>query len=119
MSTADSPRPLPLRIAAALLISLVPFLAGCGDDYDEGDLYVWNRTDNTTDEMVVAFRLGPDGGPLTGNVLPAPIVEGDEDYIGFFEEDIYDAEADLELGGIVDFFNFFVGNDDDTVLQVF
>jgi hypothetical protein len=112
----------PRSLAAALLLLLgAPLLVGCGCSHCHytGDLYLWNRTDTTTNENVLTFVYGIDGDPYGGNVLPMPLIPGDQDFLVTLDENVYDGEATLQLGGIVDFFNFFVGNYDNTVLQVF
>jgi hypothetical protein len=108
-----------LALAAVLITALG--LAGCGDDYDDdtGFLTLWNRTDTTVPEDVVSFTAAPDGLPQSGNLLPGPMVPGDSDYLGEWFEDIYDGVAELAGGTFVDFFNYFVGDHEDTVLQVF
>jgi hypothetical protein len=116
--------PSPARRALAVaLVALAAFgVAGCGDDYhddDTGFLYLWNRTDTTVPEDVVSFTAAPDGLPQSGNLLPDPLLPGDSDYMGEWFEDIYDGVAELAGGTFVDFFDYFVGDHEDTFLQVF
>ena len=55
-----------------LLLMAALALAGCGHGHhhhDEGLVVVDNRTDLTTNEILMAFRLAPFGEPFTGDLL--------------------------------------------------
>jgi hypothetical protein len=118
------------RFARALALAAVASLAlaACHDDddddfhhigHDAGGVVLDNRTDSTTDEDVMEFRLAPDGEALGPNRLPTPLPPGDADYLGDFEEDLYDAEAIMELGDVVEWFDVFIGDGDVTTFEVF
>jgi hypothetical protein len=97
-------------------------IGGCGESYndypDTGDLYISNRTDLSTNENVVAFRMAADGYPLGNQLLPGPILPTDVDYIITLWNGIYDGECEMELGGFVDFFDWYAGSGAVTVLGV-
>ena len=99
------------RTRLVLSLLLVPLalaaLAGCG--YRHYDYYAsaWidNNTDTTTVESVTAFRVAQFGEPFTGDLLGAPLAPGDAEFLGDFQEDYYDAQADLSGGGLVEWFD--------------
>ena len=106
------------RLLAASLLLSAALLAGCGHHHhDDGFIVVDNRTDLTTNEMLMAFRLAPFGEPYTGDLLGAPLPEGTAQNLGIWREDFYDAEGDLELGQLIEWFDLFVGNGDTTVFE--
>jgi hypothetical protein len=76
-----------------------------------------NRTDLTTNEVLIAFRLAPFGQPFTGDLLTADIAPAATRNLGTWGEEYYDAEADLELGDLVEWFDIFVGNQETTVFE--
>ncbi|MHC5009984.1 MAG: hypothetical protein ACYTG6_03420 [Planctomycetota bacterium] len=108
---------VPLVIAA--LMALGP--TGCGHDDPnyQGQIFLDNLTDTTTVEDVDAFRVAAFGFPFTGNLLAAPLPPGHTEFIGVFHEDYYDAEADLSGGDLVEWFDIFVGLEDDVIFEVF
>ena len=117
--------------ACALLVGLAGTLIGCGGGgggaygevyYEEvvvvtppppppliGDVEVDNQTDLTgTFEDMYSFEMAPAYTDLwSGNLLPFIVIPGEVVYVGTFDEDFYDAFADLDLG-FVDFFDIFV-----------
>ena len=95
-------------------------LAGCGWDEDEdGNILVDNQTDGGTPEQILAFRLARFGDPFTGNLLGAPLPPGSTEHLGSWHEDYYDAEADMELGDLVEWFDVWVYSDEDNFFDVF
>jgi hypothetical protein len=111
------------RSTAFVLLALLGLgLAGCGGggygDDDTGFVFVRNSTYLTFPEDVDAFFIAPAGYPFGANELFAPLPPADEAYIGEFYEDFYDGEAHLEFGDIVEYFDVFVGDGDDTVFDV-
>ena len=105
-------------LAPAALCVLLLGLAACGhhDDY-EGNIFVDNQTHTgaaPTNEDLLTFRVARFRDPFTGNLLGAPLEEDSARFIGTFDEDYYDAEGDLELGQIIEWFDVFVGEEEDT-----
>lgn len=97
---------MPRTRCAALLLLALAALSGCGRSYDwYASVYLDNNTDTTTSEDVDAFRVAQFGEPFTGDLLGAPLAPGDVEFLGDFQEDYYDAEADLSLGGLVEWFD--------------
>ncbi len=109
----------PLILSLVLLAAAGLFFAGCGHSHhhDEGFIVVDNRTDLTTNEFLLAFRVAPFGEPFTGDLLSADLAPGSAEGLGRWHEDYYDGEADLELGQLVEWFDLFVGNGDTTVFE--
>jgi len=123
-------------IACLLLIATASLLAGCGGGggyeevyYEEvvtvvpllvGDVEVDNQTDLTGSlEDLYDFQLAPALTDLwSGNLLPDVIFPGEIIYVGTFDEDLYDAFADLDLG-FVDFFDIFVEAGFTTTFEVY
>jgi hypothetical protein len=113
----------PLRAAAFLTAALLVLpLTGCGccDDHDhEGNVFVANQTDTTTPEDANTFELAPFGVPFSGNLLGAPLPAGNTHFVGAFQEDYYDARAEMALGDLVEWFDIFVGADQDSFFDIF
>ena len=118
-----------LPTAAVLAAAL--FLAACGGGYGEvyyddaayyllGDVEVDNQTDlGGTFEAMYAFELAPAATPYwSGNLLPGVTFPGETVFVGSFDEDWYDAEADLDLGTVT-FFDVFVQDGFTTTFEVF
>lgn len=94
-------------------------LAGCGHGHHhDGDIVVDNRTDLTTPEDLLTFRIAPFGQPFSGDLLGGTLVPLSSRLVGTFREDYYDAEGDLQGGGIIEWFDIFVGDGDTTVFEV-
>lgn len=123
----------PARLALLLVAAAALFaLAGCGGAYGEaylvgdslgvpqGDVEADNQTDlSGTYENMYDFELAPAGtGLWTGNLLPDVVFPGEVAYVGTFDEDFYDAEADLDLG-LVSFFDVYVQGGTTTTFEVF
>jgi hypothetical protein len=108
---------------AALLAGSALWLAACGHDHYyrdyDGNVFVNNETHTTTMEDVLAFRVAPFGEPFTGNLLPAPLPPAATRYVGRFQRDYYDAEADLSGGDLVEWFDVWVGDGQDVFFDVF
>jgi hypothetical protein len=114
---------LTYRAAALVLVAFLALpLAGCGwggyDDPD-GNVFVANRTNETTPEQALAFRLATFGDPFSGNYLGTPLDAGASRFIGEFHADHYDAEADMAGGDLVEWFDRWVGYDRDTYFDIF
>jgi hypothetical protein len=99
-----------------LLLALA--LAGCGHHHDDGFIVVDNRTDLTTNEALLTFHVAPFGLPFSGDLLGGDLLPLESRFIGVFAEDYYDAQGELELGQLIEWFDTFVGNDDTTVFEV-
>ncbi len=128
MSTLDSPpragRPC-RRVSACLvptclaLAGLAFALVGCGHRHHaEGFVLVDNRTDLTTNESLLAFRLAPFGSPFTSDLLGGDLPPLSARSLGGWPETFYDAEGDLERGQLIEWFDLFVGDGDTTVFEV-
>lgn len=106
-------------LGALLIACVLPLLAACGSSHHshEGYVRVDNRTDLTTNEFMLAFRLAPFGHPFTGNLLGADLAPGSTANLGVWQEEYYDAEADLELGDLVEWFDLYVGDQATTVFE--
>ena len=84
--------------ATGLLLALLLCLTvgvGCGHSHHshEGFVMVDNRSDTTTNEFLLAFRLAPFGHPFTGNLLPADLAPAATANLGAFQEEYYDADT--------------------------
>lgn len=109
-----------MRGAAALAALVIGFaLAGCGHGRDyEGDVVVDNRTDLTTSEDLLTFRLARFRHDFTGDLLGGSLPPASARFIGTFREDYYDATGDLSGGGIIDWQDLYVGYERTTVFEV-
>jgi hypothetical protein len=105
-------------LTAALLVALP--LAGCGRYHDDdGNVFVANMTDTTTPEDANTFELATFGDPFSGNLLASPVAAGDTRFVGEFEDDYYDARAEMSLGQTVEWFDRWVGDDSDIFFDIF
>jgi hypothetical protein len=64
------------------------------------------------------LALAPDG-PFTDNLLFEPLPPGYFAWVGDFEEDVYDAEADAEFGDLIQWFDVFVPAYEVTIFEVY
>jgi hypothetical protein len=109
----------------ALLGAVLLTAAGCGGGGLYGPAYVdpyigAAELDNLSVEYVEGFYMAPAATTLfTGELLGAPLPPGFVQYVGEFEEDYYDAEADMEFGDLVQWFDVFVFGDDVTTFEVY
>jgi hypothetical protein len=113
--------------ALAVAVALLP---GCGHSHGHveevvyvdplGDVEVDNQTDiSGTFEDMYVFDMAPAGTALwTGNLLDHIVIPGELVYVGAFDPDFYDAEAELDLG-IVSFFDVLVEGGYTTTFEVF
>lgn len=109
-----------LRGALLLAVLATGFgLTGCGHDHEHyGFVVVDNRTDLTTNEDLLAFRLAPFGSPFTGDLLGGALAPLSARNLGPWPQDYYDAEGDLQLGQLIEWFDVGVGHGDQTVFEV-
>ncbi len=102
-----------LLLALTLLL-----LASCGGRDYRGDIVVDNRTDLTTSEQLMTFRVSGFQEPFTGDLFNGvPLVVGGARHMGTWDEDYYDAQGDLELGQVIEWFDEFVGNERTTYFE--
>jgi len=112
------------RPALALSLLLGVALGGCGhgDSHGHpppsGEAVVDNRTDLTTNEILLNFFLAAQGNPYSADLLGGDLLPTEARSVGFFPTNIYDAEGDLELGQIIEWFDVFIGEGDTTFFQV-
>lgn len=106
-------------LVTALLAPAFLALAGCGHDHPDhhGFIVVDNRTDLTTNEKLMTFRVAPFGQPFTGDLLGGDLDPATARNLGIFAEEYYDAEGDLELGQLIEWFDTFVGLEETTVFE--
>lgn len=85
-----------------------------------GDVEVDNQTDlSGTFENLFFFDMTLAGlTAWTGNLLPFDVLPGEIYFVGSFDEDFYDAEAEADLG-LVTFFDIFVEGGFTTTFEVF
>jgi hypothetical protein len=125
-----STRFLQRSLLAALLGAPLFLLAACGGGYGSGYGGGYGpppgiplgsaEVDNLSGEFVEGFYLAPSGtGAFTGELLGTPLPPGYVQYVGDFEEDTYDAEADLEFGDLVQWFDVPVPASDTTTFEVY
>ena len=112
-------RPARRLLAPLLLVAACLALPACGSSHHshEGFILVDNRSDLTTNEFLLAFRLAPFGHPFTGNILPADLAPAATYNAGVWQEEYYDAEGDFELGDLIEWFDIWVGNQETTVFE--
>ena len=113
-----------VRAAAFLAAALFALtLAGCGccddDDNDLANVFLANMTDTTTPEDANTFELAPFGVAFSGNLLAAPLPAGSTAHIGAFQEDHYDARAEMALGDLVEWFDIFIAEGEDSFFDIF
>ncbi|MFM8385343.1 MAG: hypothetical protein ACKOCB_00790 [Planctomycetia bacterium] len=107
-----------LRLVTVLALCVV--VSACGWAGDDGTVIVDNRSDaGTSPDSAVAFRLAAFGEPFTGNLLPAPLLPGSAVNLGQWHEDYYDAEADLALGGLVEWFDVWIHAETDNFFDIY
>ena len=115
-----------LLLCVGLAALLLP-LGGCGgscsdcgavDDY-WGYAYVSNRTHLTTWEYVVFFEVAVVGGSWTGDLLAADVPPGGVQFVGTFDENYYDAYAELEFGDYVEWFDTFIGYGQNSIYEIY
>ncbi len=119
-------------LALGLVVAAALLLAGCGggghhhgfvDDVvfiPTGDVEVDNQTDlSGSFENLFFFDMTPAGTSFwTGNLLDFDVLPGEVLFLGSFDEDFYDAEAEADLG-LVTFFDIFVEGGFTTTFEVF
>ncbi|MCB9825601.1 MAG: hypothetical protein H6806_08260 [Planctomycetes bacterium] len=109
------PRPLGVALLAAAGLAL----GGCGHHrHHEGDILVDNRTDLTTSEDLLTFRIARFGQDFTSDLLGGSLPPASARFIGTFREDYYDGTGDLSGGGIIDWQDLYVGYERTTVFEV-
>ncbi len=123
----------PTILALAFLGLFAALAAGCGGGHHHhdvvieetiiipiGDVEVDNQTDlSGTFENLFFFDMTLSGlNAWYGNLLPFDILPGEIFYVGSFEEEFYDAEAEADLG-LVSFFDIFVEGGFTTTFEVF
>jgi hypothetical protein len=106
-------------VLAMAFSSVALALAACGHHHhDYGDAVVDNRTDLTTNEQLLTFHVAPFGLPFTGDLLGGPLDPLNARFVATLRNDYYDAEGELELGQMIEWFDEFVGYGDTTVFEV-
>jgi hypothetical protein len=121
---------------AALLVVFAGLLAGCGGGgyvyeevyyepiyeqpvYEEPVYLASIDLDNLSPEYIATFFLAPAATDLwSEELLGWPLAPADTAYIGDFPEDWYDAEADMELGDLVTWFDVFAPGGELTIFEV-
>lgn len=123
--TPSGRRPLPRRLAVVLaILAMAPalLLGGCGSKKEyppfNGTVLVDNVTHTTTNEILFTFFLSPFGQPWTGDLLGGDLFPNESRSLGVWGEDYYDAEGDMELGDVIQWFDIFVGEGATTVFEV-
>ena len=108
-------------LLAALLVPAL-LLPGCGSKNTyppyNGIVLVDNVTHTTTNEILFTFYLSPFGQPWTGDILGGDLFPNESRSLGVWNEDYYDAEGDMELGDVIQWFDIFVGEGATTVFEV-
>lgn len=108
-----------LRLFVLCLVPVL-LLAGCGwDEDDDGNVIVDNRTNTTVPEAALGFFLARFGDPFTGNLLSGPLPAGSAEHLGEWHEDYYDAEADMELGDLIEWFDVWIYADEDNFFDIY
>jgi hypothetical protein len=115
-------------LAGAALLSL----AACGGAgyHGDGDPYyppfpassalASAELDNLSFEYVLGFYMAPAAtSSWSGDLLSSPLPPGFVESLGEFDEDFYDAEADLELGDLVQWFDVFLPGAELTTFEVY
>jgi len=122
---------MPTRLSVLLLaVVALAALPGCGGDTYVapppvpptpalGAVYVDNLTDQGVPEFALGFFLARVDGPFTENLLPGDLAPAATQYVGDFIEYSYDAEADMELGDLVTWFDIWVPAFDDTFFEIY
>ncbi len=57
------------RILSGALLALLLIAGGCGHRDHDGDIVVDNRTDLTTNELLLTFRVAPFRQPFSADLL--------------------------------------------------
>lgn len=121
---ASPPGRVPLPARAFLLVPLLLAaggLAACGHHHDHphaGIAVVDNRTDLTTNEKLMTFRMAGFGLPFSADILGGDLPVLSARTVGSFEADYYDGQGDLELGQLIEWFDLWVGDGASTVFEV-
>lgn len=119
-------------LGAALALVLLAGCGGAGYGYTEVGLvyedpyyedpccwYGSVEVDNLSAEYVETFYLAPWGTDAwTGELLGWPLAPWETALVGDFQEDSYDAWADLEWGDYVEWWSVYVPGGDVTVFEV-
>ena len=115
-------------VPALLALTLTGCGGGCCEEYYYEEVVVYDPApiplasidlDNLSPEFVDTFFLSPAGtGLWTEELLGWPLAPGETAYIGEFQEDWYDAEADTELGDLVQWFDVFAPGGEITIFEV-
>jgi hypothetical protein len=128
--------PLPL-VLLLLTVLLATAACGCYDEYDYGYDYVEPlppsrpplppavlygavAVDNLSLEFTETFFLAPAATDAwSDDLLSAPLPPDTIEDLGDWPEDAYDAEADLELGDLVTWFDVRVPAGDVTTFEIY
>jgi hypothetical protein len=122
------------RLSIVAVLVALGALAGCGGGgtyyeeiyydpiYVEPDPVVYPASidlDNLSPEYIATFFLAPAATNLwSEELLGWPLAPGDTAYIGDFPEDWYDAEADMEFGDLVVWFDVLAPGGEVTIFEV-
>ncbi|MFV1959271.1 MAG: hypothetical protein ACC662_07645 [Planctomycetota bacterium] len=130
-------KPWPLLPTLLLVAPLLLLAPGCGyGGYEEGYVYVEPlpppllppppilygtvALDNLSLEFIETFFLAPAATDAwSDDLLPAPLPPDSLVDLGDWPEDAYDAEADLEFGDLVTWFDVPVPGGDVTTFEIY
>ena len=88
--------------------------------YDDPCCFGKVDVENLSPEFAESFFLAPVAtGAWSDELLGWPLAPGEGAFVGDFQEDAYDAEAGLEFGDLVQWFQVLVTAGEETVFEVY